>query len=260
MGASLAAACSGERLWCSEGRSPATRARAETADLVDVGSLDALVRRAEVIVSVCPPASADGVAGSVAALGYDGIYVDVNAVAPATSRKIGTRFTRYVDGGVVGPPAKAAGTTRLYLAGPEAARIAELWTGSVVDARVVEGDAGAASAVKVCFAAWTKGTAALLLAVRALARAEGVEPALLAEWAMSQPDLELQSRRAASNNAAKAWRFAGELDEIADSFAACGLPDGFGRAASDVYERLGRFRDIPDVTLDAVLAALTDSS
>jgi len=80
MGASLAAACSGERLWCSERRSPATRARAEAVGLVDVGSVDALVHRAEVIVSVCPPASADGVAGSVAALGYDGIYVDVNAV------------------------------------------------------------------------------------------------------------------------------------------------------------------------------------
>ncbi len=260
MGASLAAACSGERLWCSEGRSPATRTRAEAAGLVDVASLDDLVQRADVIVSVCPPASAAAVASSVAALGYDGTYVDVNAVAPATSRDIGTRFARYVDGGVVGPPARTAGTTRLYLSGPEAAEIAELWAGSVVDARVVEGGVGAASAVKVCFAAWTKGTAALLLAIRALARAEGVEPALLAEWAMSQPDLEMQSQRAAGNNAAKAWRFAGELEEIADSFAACGLPDGFGRAASDVYERLGRFQNTPDVTLDAVLAALTDSS
>jgi len=260
MGASLAAACSGERLWCSEGRSPATRARAEAAGLVDVASLDDLVQRADVIVSVCPPASAAAVASSVAALGYDGTYVDVNAVAPATSRDIGTRFARYVDGGVVGPPARTANTTRLYLSGPEAAEIAELWAGSVVDARVVEGGVGAASAVKVCFAAWTKGTAALLLAIRALARTEGVEPALLAEWAMSQPDLEMQSQRAAGNNAAKAWRFAGELEEIADSFAASGLPDGFGRAASDVYERLGRFQNTPDVTLDAVLAALTDSS
>ena len=260
MGASLAAACRGERLWCSEGRSPATRARAEAAGLVDVASLDDLVQRADVIVSVCPPASAAAVASSVAALGYDGTYVDVNAVAPATSRDIGTRFARYVDGGVVGPPARTANTTRLYLSGPEAAEIAELWAGSVVDARVVEGGVGAASAVKVCFAAWTKGTAALLLAIRALARTEGVEPALLAEWAMSQPDLEVQSQRAAANNAAKAWRFAGELEEIADSFAASGLPDGFGRAASDVYERLGRFQNTPDVTLDAVLAALTDSS
>ena len=97
------------------------------------------------------------------------------------------------------------------------------------------------------------------MAIRALAGAEGVEPALLAEWATSLPDLDVQSQRAASNNAAKAWRFAGELDEIADAFAAHGLPDGFGRAASDVYDRLARFRDVEGATVDAVLAALTDS-
>src|SRR6478672_590092 len=102
MGASLAAACTGERLWCSEGRSPATRARAEAAGLTDVGTVNALVRRADVIVSVCPPDSASAVAGTVAALGFDGIYVDVNAVAPATSRNIGALFARYVDGGVIG--------------------------------------------------------------------------------------------------------------------------------------------------------------
>lgn len=257
MGASLAAACGGERLWCSDGRSPATRARADAAELIDVGSLEALVRRAGAIVSVCPPASAIAVADAVATLGFTGIYVDVNAVAPATARALGQRFTRFVDGGVVGPPAKVPGTTRLYLSGDEAPEIADLWKGSAVETRLVDGGVGAASAVKVCFAAWTKGTAALLLAIRALARAEGVEPALLAEWATSQPDLAAQSQRAASNNASKAWRFAGELDEIADSFTAQGLPDGFGRAASDVYARLAQFRDIPDATLDAVLAALT---
>ena len=256
MGASLAAACRGERLWCGDGRSAATHARAAEAGLTDVGSIETLVRRADVIVSVCPPASARTVAETVAALGFAGIYVDVNAVAPDTARAIGRRFERFVDGGVVGPPAVISGTTRLHLSGDEAPQVASLWTGSAVETRFVDGGIGAASAVKICFAAWTKGTAALLLAIRALARAEGVEPALLAEWATSQLGLTARSQRAATDNAPKAWRFAGELDEIADGFAAKGLPDGFGRAASDVYERLAQFRDRPDVTLDAVLAAL----
>ncbi len=104
MGASIAAACRGERLWCGDGRSPATRERAEAAGLGDAGSLDALVKRADVIVAVCPPASAVEVADEVATLGFDGIYVDVNAISPATSRGIGERFTRFVDGGIVGPP------------------------------------------------------------------------------------------------------------------------------------------------------------
>ncbi|MEO7371606.1 MAG: hypothetical protein ABIZ69_12120, partial [Ilumatobacteraceae bacterium] len=166
MGASLAAACRGDRLWCSDGRSDATRRRASAAGLQDVGSLESLVARADVIVSVCPPASAIDVAGDVAVAGFTGVYVDVNAVSPATARSIGANFDRYVDGGVVGPPVKAAGSTRLYLAGQEAADVAELWGASALETRVVDGGAGAASAVKMCFAAWTKGTAALLLAIR----------------------------------------------------------------------------------------------
>ena len=131
-----------------------------------------------------------------------------------------------------------------------------MWAGSPLETRVIDGGPGAASAVKVCFAAWTKGTAALLLAIRALAQAEMVDDALLAEWATSMPDLAQQSERAAATNAPKAWRFAGELDEIGDSFAAHGLPDGFGRAAADVYERLAAFKNTSHVTLHDVVGAL----
>lgn len=222
----------------------------------DVGSIDALVRRADVIVSVCPPASAMAVARSICSAGFDGVYVDVNAVSPATAREIAKLFGQFVDGGVVGPPVSRRGDTRLYLSGGAAARVAQLWAGSPLETRVVDGGAGAASAVKVCFAAWTKGGAALLLAIRALAEAEMIEDALLAEWATSMPDLVAQSERAAATNAPKAWRFAGELAEIGNSFAAHGLPDGFGRAASEVYERMSRFKNDPDVTLHEVIDAL----
>lgn len=96
----------------------------------------------------------------------------------------------------------------------------------------------------------------MLLAVRALARAEGVEDALLAEWAMSMPELTARSERVATANAPKAWRFGGELREIASASAAHGLPDGFGRAAAEVYDGLAPLRDAEDVTLAAVLDAL----
>jgi 3-hydroxyisobutyrate dehydrogenase-like beta-hydroxyacid dehydrogenase len=243
-------------MWCGDGRSDETRARAVAAGLDDVGSLEALAAQADVIVSVCPPASALDVARAVAAAGFEGTYVDVNAIAPATARSIGDLFSRFVDGGVVGPPARLAGSTRLYLSGDEAGDIADLWTGSPLETRVVEGGAGAASAVKVCFAAWTKASAALLLTIRALASAEGVEEALLEEWATSMPGLIDQADRAATGNAPKAWRFAGELDEIADSFSAHDLPDGFGRAATQVYERLARFKNATGTTLPEVIAAL----
>ena len=107
-----------------------------------------------------------------------------------------------------------------------------------MEAIVVSDDAGAASAVKMAYAAWTKGSAALLLAVRELARTRGVEEALLAEWARSLRELEGRSAAAARSAAAKGWRWIGEMEEIADTFAASDLPDGFHRAAAEVYERL----------------------
>lgn len=256
MGASLASTCRGVRLWCGEGRSEATRARAIDAGMEDVGSLDALVRRADVIISVCPPGAARDVANQVSALGFGGIYVDVNAISPATTRSVGGQFARFVDGGVVGPPVRSPGTTRLYLSGNDAANVTELWSGTPLETHVVEGGAGAASAVKICFAAWTKASAALLLTIRALADAEGVEDALLAEWATSMPGLAEQSERVASSNASKAWRFAGELEEIAASFSAHGLPDGFGTAAAEVYHRLAGFKDTAGTSLDDVIQAL----
>lgn len=256
MGASLAATCGGTRLWCGDGRTEITRARADAAGMVDVGSLSNLATAADVIISVCPPGAATAVARDVVAAGFDGIYVDVNAISPATAREIGAAFDRFVDGGVVGPPVQSAGSTRLYLSGDEAPRIADLWAGSPLETRIIDGGAGAASAVKVCYAAWTKGTAALLLTIRALATAECVEDALLAEWATSLPGLAAQSERAAIGNAPKAWRFVGEMDEIAASFAAHGLPDGFSTAAAGVYDRLAGFKDTTGVTLDAVIEAL----
>lgn len=260
MGATVGAACGAEVIWCPAGRSDASVARAESAGLQPVDSLGDLVERSEVIVSVCPPASAADVADDVAATGFDGVYVDANAIAPATARGIAARFERFVDGGIVGPPAHQAGTTRLYLSGPEAGDVATLWDGSVLDARVIDGGAGAASALKMAFATWTKVSSALLLDVRALARVEGVEDALLAEWAISMPDTAERSERTAAGVGPKAWRFVGEMEQMVRAFADAGLPDGFSKGAADLYERLASFKDADGVTLDAVLAALLDSA
>ena len=263
MGAAVGAALRGggaDVLWASSGRSDTTRSRAEAAGLTDVGTLAELVERSEMIVSVCPPHAALDLAGAVAACGFGGTYVDVNAVASATAREIAATAGRVTDGGIIGGPPRVKGTTRLYLSGPGADDVAGLFSGSPLDAIVIEGGVGAASALKMCFAAWTKGTSALLVAVRAVAAAEHVDPALLDEWAISQPDLPGRSEGAARGTATKAWRFVGEMHEIADTFASAGLPDGFHRAAADIYERMARFRDAESVpTLEEVVAAVVQS-
>lgn len=269
MGASVAAAvdrspsgAAGTRevVWCSDGRSAETHERAGAAGCTGVASLAELVERCGTVVSVCPPGEAIAVAEQVAALGFDGLYVDANAVAPETARSIAGRLTGVgadvVDGGIVGPPAHTPGTTRLYLSGDRAADAAALWTGSPLDARVIEGGPGAASALKMAYATWTKVSSSMLLAVRALARAEGVEEPLLAEWEISQPGADQRSHGAAQGTAPKAWRFDGEMAEIAASFDAAGLPAGFGEAAREIYRRMAGFKGTDDATLDDVIAAL----
>ena len=266
MGVTVGAAVAPARVvWASEGRSDETRARAEDAGFEDLRTLDEVATAADAVLCVCPPHGALELAAAVARTGFDGVYVDANAVSPATTRRIAAAATatgaRFIDGGIVGPPALRAGTTRLYLSGEGAAGIAALFAGSALEAIDLQGDIGAASALKMCYAGFTKGSAALLLALRAAARVHDVEDGLLLEWSRSQPGLEARSQGAAGRTAPKAWRFAGEMEEIAATLAAVGLPAGFHEAAAETYRRLSRFRgEAEGVSVDEVLTALLDSS
>jgi len=239
----------GRVLWASEGRSAQTRERADAAGLEDARTLASVCAASDVIFSVCPPSSALDLARNVAAQRFSGFYVDGNAVSPGTAREIGRIVegagATFVDGGIIGPPPRARGTTRLYLSGAEAGRIARLFTQGPLEAIAIDGEPGSASALKMAYAAYTKGTAALLVAIRAMAIREGVDKALLAEWALSQGDLGARSERAAGETARKAWRFIGEMAEIAATFDDAGLPDGFFRAAAKIYESLAGYKDAP---------------
>jgi 3-hydroxyisobutyrate dehydrogenase-like beta-hydroxyacid dehydrogenase len=224
-------------LWVPDGRSAETKERAAAAGLTGVAMAE-IMARSSYIFSVCPPHAALDVARDVA--GYGGLFVDANAISPATAGEVAAIVAAggagYVDGGIIGPPPAATGLTRLYLSGPRAAEVQALFGGTDVDARVVP-PPGTASAVKMAYASWTKGSAALLLAARALARAEGVESVLLEEWGLSQPGLEKRWDGADRSAAAKGWRWVGEMEEIAAAMAAAGLPQGFHQAAADIYRR-----------------------
>jgi len=236
-------------LWASEGRSAATETRARQSGLEPGGGLSGVVHASRAVVSVVPPHGALPLARSVAALGFRGVYVDGNAVSPETSREIGrvveAAGARYVDGGIIGPAAKKRGTTRLYLSGPAAREVAPLLSAGPIDAVVLDAPNGAASALKMGYAAWTKGSQALLAAIRAFALAEGVEDALISEWKISIPEMPARSERAVSDNARKAWRFVGEMEEIARALRDVGLPGDFHDGAREVYARLADYKDTP---------------
>ena len=232
--------------WCADGRSEATRKRAEDADLRELADLGEVASWAQAVISVCPPAAAHQVAADVVVAGFAGPYVDANAVSPATVQRISTLVLEAggeaVDGGIVGPPPRQEGTTRLFLSGPRAGEVADWFAGGPLATVVLPGDVGDASALKASYAGWTKASAALLIAVRAHARASGVEDALLEEWDRSQPGLRDRSDGALARLLTTAWRYEGEMAEIATSMDDHGVPAEFHDGAAAVYRRLARVR------------------
>lgn len=237
MGALVGSAVRGEVLWTSEGRSEATRKRAEA--FTDVGTVRELVAASEVVISLCPPAIAEDVAGEVAAEGFDGVYVEANAITPARAERI-SGLLRCVDGCVISRTG-----VNLYLSGePEdVAEVAALFPEGEVSAIPLEGGVGAASALKMAFGGWNKIGVALAAQAHAIARAYGVEDALAGEGVESDRILRA---------APKAWRWAPEMEEVAATCAALGLPDGIPRGASDLYSRWDAHRDRP-AELDRLL-------
>ena len=232
--------------WLRRGRSPASAARADAAGMTAFDDLDDVLADVDVGFSSCPPHAALDVARQVA--GLRATFVDANAVSPATANRIRDIVTaggaRYVDGGIIGAPPAASGTTRLFLAGDDG-RVAALFAGSALEAVPMSGPVPAASALKMTYAAWSKTTAALLVSIRRTAQALDVEQELAAEWARSGPDLPARWESARHLAAERGWRWSYELAEVGRTFAAVGEPEGFGAAASAVFATASEPRDDP---------------
>jgi 3-hydroxyisobutyrate dehydrogenase-like beta-hydroxyacid dehydrogenase len=261
MGSAVAASMqSGENqvYWASEGRSSHTRERATELGLVDVFTVAALCEVCPAIFSVCPPEFADAVADQVLGCAFRGLYVDANAISPERVRCIGTRMRgsgiTFVDGSIIGIATRVPGSTWIYFSGESAAEAAACFGVGPIQAEVIAGGIGKASALKMCFAGYSKGTSALLCAVLAAAEQLDVRALLERQWTRTGGSPSNPAKTAASV-APKAWRFAPEMNEIAATFEAAGLPPEFHRAAAGIYSALASFKDSqPDV--DEVLRAL----
>jgi len=252
MGISVAASAlrSGHQVcYASEGRGDATRARAAEHNLYDLKTLRTLCAECSLIISVCPPHAAEDVAQQVIQHGFEGLYLDANAISPQRAKHIGEMLAAsdiaFVDGGIIGGPAWDPGETWLYLSGNEedTRLIADCFSAGPLETSIIGKEIGKASALKMCYAAYTKGTTALLASILALSESLDVRSELMAQWERDWPELPSQAESRARRVTAKAWRFAGEMDEIASTFEAAGLHGGFHRAAADVYRRLAGFKD-----------------
>jgi 3-hydroxyisobutyrate dehydrogenase-like beta-hydroxyacid dehydrogenase len=264
MGVSVAASAinSGHRVyWTSEGRSAKTHLRAQEHNLIEIKTLAELCQISEIIFSVCPPHAAESVAKSVLETGFKGSYLDANAISPGRSVRTGQLMEEngidFIDGGIIGGPAWVPNETWLYLSGKDADKIRDCFTKGPLETKVIGGEIGKASALKMCYAAYSKGTTALLSAVLATAESLGVREELYQQWDQEDEGFSEQVNRRVRRVTAKAWRFEGEMKEIASTFREAGLPDSFHGAAAEIYYRMTGFKDRPEnPTLNEVLKTL----
>lgn len=234
--------------WASTGRSEDTAKRAVEHSLTDARTVDELCDGSQTVLSICPPHAAVEVATEVAATNFSGTFVDANAVAPQTATEIADIVQKagaeFVDADIIGGPPRRGSSTTFYVSGLKGSAVVLLFDGTDRLRCINLGDSPtAASALKMCFAAYTKGHAAMLIAIRALARSLDVEDELMEEWDRSMGDLAARSEASAFGVLPKAWRFEGEMTEIANTFESQGIPDGFHRAAAEIYRRLAGYRD-----------------
>jgi 3-hydroxyisobutyrate dehydrogenase-like beta-hydroxyacid dehydrogenase len=264
MGVSIAASAinSGHQVyWASENRSHKTRLRAEKYNLIEVDSLLQLCQISEVILSVCPPHAAEDIAKSVVETGFKGYYVDANAISPQRAIKIEHQLEsngiHFIDGGIIGGPAWKPKETCLYLSGKGAHIISDCFSNGPLETKNIGDEIGKASALKMCYAAYSKGTTALLAAILATAESLGVRDELYEQWDMDDQSFSNQVNRRTTRVTAKAWRFEGEMHEIASTFQGVGLPNGFHEAAAEIYHRMAGFKNLPESPqLNDVLNAL----
>ncbi len=248
-----------EVFWVSADRSADTQRRASEAGLRDAGTLTKLCELCPVIVSVCPPEFAEAIAEQVAQHSYHGTYVDANAITPERTRRIAQGLeacgARFVDGSIIGPPSSTRNRTWLCLSGEHAAGVAPYFSAGPIEVEIIAGGIGRASALKMCFAAYTKGSTALACAVLAAAARLEVFDDLKRHFERNGPSLP-QLEREILRAAPKAWRYIAEMREIAATFESAGMPAEFHQAAAEIFHRLEDFKGSQDPELKDVLGTL----
>ena len=227
-----------------EGRSDRTRNLAAKAGIVDIGQLSNLLVEADVILSIMRPDMALCFIKDLARLTTDRagrpIVVDLNAVAPTTGRAAagiaGQAGLSFVDGGIIGGPPnlKTGYQPRLYVSGLHAREL-EILNKTGLDFRLLGDQIGSASAIKMCYAALTKGLTAIGIHSMVTARTEGVDAALMSELEYSQTDILNHLQKGLPSMCPKAYRWVGEMEEISKTHVEVGLPGELFLGAAQIY-------------------------
>lgn len=226
---------------CLTGRSERTRTLSAAAGIRDEPDLDELVRNSDLILAILVPDQARALAGQVAEVmertGSSPAYADCNAISPDSAREIDRVITaaggRFIDAGIIGGPPGADEKTRFYASGPHEAILTQL-DGHGILVRPLGGEVGRASGIKMCYASVTKGTSALHAAALTAAEVMGLSEELLAEFSESQGQ-RLKAMGGVNSLSAKAFRWIGEMREIAATYERAGVSPGFHEGAEHIF-------------------------
>jgi 3-hydroxyisobutyrate dehydrogenase-like beta-hydroxyacid dehydrogenase len=238
-------ACGYEVYTALEGRSARTTELAREAGIADCGSLRKLVETCDAVFSILNPGAAldnaRDIAAAMRATKKKLVYVDCNAIAPQTGLEIEGLIRDaggvFIDAGIIGPPPRGKAKTKLYVSGGDAGLLSQI-VDPQLQVRIVGERVGDASAVKMCYAAMTKGTLALGMELLIAARKLGVEQALEAEFRESQPDLYESALKRCVSMPPKAYRWVPEMLEIAKTFEGAGLTPRMLQGAGDMFEQI----------------------
>lgn len=230
---------------CLAGRSERTRGLSAQAGIREVASYDDLLREAELVLSILVPAEAVAAARLVAdgmrRVGRGPCFADCNAVSPATASTIAESITnaggKFIDASIIGFPPAEGVVPRLYASGPHA-EVMSVLDGRGIEVVTLGDDIGAASGIKMCYASVTKGTFALYYAAAAAAEKLGLFDEFCRELAHSQPEVLKVMEHQLPLLAPKAFRWVGEMEEIAQTFDAAGATPLLHRGAAEVYRRV----------------------
>ncbi|MFE5079833.1 NAD(P)-dependent oxidoreductase [Streptomyces mirabilis] len=243
------------------GRGSASIERARKAGLEAAESLGSALAVSDLVLSICPPHAAEDVAREVLEHAFTGVYVEANAISPDRALRIDAvcreRGVAMVDGSIIGAPPGPDSAPRLYLSGDQEAvgRVAAVFEGTAVLARPLDAGVGAASALKMAFASFQKSARVLAAVSHALATRHGVDAELTLE-AESITSRILAEVEYLPSVAARAWRWAPEMEEIAATLRSTGLPPDLAEAGATVLRHWTADKDRFDLPLEKVLAHL----
>jgi 3-hydroxyisobutyrate dehydrogenase-like beta-hydroxyacid dehydrogenase len=248
-------------LWVPDGRGAATAKRAEAAGLIPAADMSSALAASDIVMSICPPAAAEDVSELVAWHRFTGVYFDANAVSPQRMRRIAERQQAAgalpVDGSIIGPPPRSPATARLYLAGDARATadVAALFTNTQVSAQILDKPLGSASALKMAFGGYQKAARTLAAVSHALADAHGVTDELTAEGETMAAAM-LADTDYLPSVATRAWRWAPEMHEVADTLRDADLPPHLAEAAATTMRLWEQDKDNAQLSLNEALQHL----